>query len=56
MADVICTKKRPWNRVQRPPRGEGKIRHPDAVAIRDRALKGVDMECPHCGVKFTSHD
>lgn len=57
MIDVVCTKKRPWNRVQRPPRGEGQIRHPDAVVIRDHgALKGTDMACPHCGVKFTSHD
>lgn len=57
MTDIVCTKQRPWNRTQRPPRGDGSIQHPDAHIITDNgALKPSTMVCPHCGVTFTSQD
>lgn len=54
---MICTKDKPWDRIQRPPRGEGRIVHPDAREVGDQedGYPGGDiirMECPHCGVDW----
>lgn len=57
MADVECTAAKPWDRVTRPPRGEGRIIHPDAheVGEQEDGYPGGDiitMKCPHCGVTW----
>lgn len=59
MADIICTKDAPWDRVTRPERGKGRIVHPDAEEVPDSHRGGwpagdtITVKCPHCGTSWT---
>jgi hypothetical protein len=56
MAEVTCTKDRPWDRISGRNTGD-RIVHPDAQELRQNdgypCGDTVDYECPHCGAQFT---
>lgn len=54
MADITCTKEKPWDKV---PNDEGRVIHPDANEVGEQqsgwpAGDIVTYECPHCGHRW----